>query len=428
MSLARRPTGLPSNPRARSVTGAQITQDLPSRSRSFTPAPARQDYPPRSSASERPPPSSFNYANAPPLPSQPRTLRPQRSVGSLPSRPTGSVRSRSVGPAEERRHAPSRSDPPPPLPNLPRGPKLGSFASRGNGPAHASTRSDDYNAYRTQGREGFARSPASVASSRTSMDEGEMMDKPDEKTPEGHGSSLWASITGVASNLTISVSKAWSSNIATYSGEETPVGGESRLARAMKAYHIDKARDPTELPDWLFDERERGVRSYQSTSSAPEKKASSASRPSNDLPRSNTTAIPEEPLAPARVFRGPTLADRKAESASRHASSNSGAGSEAHVTKSISRLRELRDAKRNAKVRFGDEAEDAREVVPAPPRAPIPVAPPVVARREPAQRFPPPAPATPRGMPAPLGASLGVRGRQPSMRVGLPSGVRPVRV
>ncbi|RDX56854.1 hypothetical protein OH76DRAFT_1395994 [Lentinus brumalis] len=189
----------------------------------------------------------------------------------------------------------------------------------------------------------------------------------------------------------------------------------------MKAYHIDKARDPADLPDWLFDERERGVRSYQTSSSALEKKSASSARPS-DLSRSNTPTIREEPLPPTRAFRGPTLADRKAESASRHASSISGAGSEAHVTKSISRLRELRDAKRNAKVRFGDEAEDDGEI-PAP--RPVPVAPPVVERREPAQRFPPPA--TPRGMPAPLGASLGVRGRQPSMRVGLPSGVRPVR-
>ncbi|RPD66058.1 hypothetical protein L227DRAFT_569988 [Lentinus tigrinus ALCF2SS1-6] len=253
------------------------------------------------------------------------------------------------------------------------------------------------------------------------MDEGEMMEKEYQKTPEGHGSSLWASITGVASNLTISVGKAWSSNIATYSGEDTPVGEESRLTRAMKAYHIDKARDPADLPDWLFDERERGVRSYQTSSSAPAKKAASAPRPSADLSRSNTSAYREEPFlpVPARTARGPTLADRKAETSSRHTSTISGAGSEAHVTKSISRLRELRDAKRNAKVRFGDEAED----VPASP----PVAPPVVERREPAQRFPPPA--TPRGsMPAPLGASLGVRGRQPTIRVGLPSGVRPVRV
>ena len=51
------------------------------------------------------------------------------------------------------------------------------------------------------------------------MDEMELDDKGDEKPPAGFGSSLWGSITGVASNLTISVSKAWSSNVASYSGE-----------------------------------------------------------------------------------------------------------------------------------------------------------------------------------------------------------------
>jgi hypothetical protein len=38
---------------------------------------------------------------------------------------------------------------------------------------------------------------------------------------------------------------------------ETPPGQESRLTRAMKAYHLEKARDPTDLPTWLFDEHER---------------------------------------------------------------------------------------------------------------------------------------------------------------------------
>ena len=41
----------------------------------------------------------------------------------------------------------------------------------------------------------------------------------DGKPPAGFGSSLWGSIAGVASNLTISVSKAWSSKVATMSGE-----------------------------------------------------------------------------------------------------------------------------------------------------------------------------------------------------------------
>lgn len=72
----------------------------------------------------------------------------------------------------------------------------------------------------------------------------------------------------------MSVSKAWASNIATYAGEgtvlssytrcrllnkstETPPGQESRLTRAMKAYHLEQARSPTDLPAWLFDEHER---------------------------------------------------------------------------------------------------------------------------------------------------------------------------
>src|SRR6266702_2285504 len=38
---------------------------------------------------------------------------------------------------------------------------------------------------------------------------------------------------------------------------ETPPGEESRLTRAMKAYHLEKARDPTDLPPWLFEEHER---------------------------------------------------------------------------------------------------------------------------------------------------------------------------
>ena len=31
------------------------------------------------------------------------------------------------------------------------------------------------------------------------------------------------------------------------------------MTRAMKAYHIAKAQSPADLPEWLFDERERGV-------------------------------------------------------------------------------------------------------------------------------------------------------------------------
>ncbi|OSD01590.1 hypothetical protein PYCCODRAFT_1445587 [Trametes coccinea BRFM310] len=417
MSLPARPNvGLPSTPR-----------------RSYTSGPARQDYPPRprSSASERPPPPSSYAAPAPPLPTQPRTIRPQRSLNSLPSTPSGSVRSRSLDRRADSRYTSSRAEPPPPIPSLPtsrgitRNPMQSRQRGREGGDQYVPSRSIDRYASRrsedvmsdSSGASELSMSPASVASSRTSLDENEMQYEEKEigkPVAAGHGSSLWASITSVASNLTINVTKALSSNIATYNGEETPVGGESRLTRAMKAYHIEKARNPAELPDWLFDERERGVRSYQTPAkpSVEEERAPPPPAPSQ-LSRSVTTSRRDEPQLPARIVRGPTLADRRAAVDT---------GSEEHVTKSMARLRALRDAKRNAKVRFHSEddgespANDANQVPePANYATPAPVS------REP--------PTRPMRMQAPLGGAtpLGVRGRQPSTRMGLPSGVRPLR-
>jgi hypothetical protein len=110
---------------------------------------------------------------------------------------------------------------------------------------------------------------------------GEIRDGDDDEFPEqpGYGLSLWSRVATAANTLTISVSKAWASNIAGHSGERaslflfllsraiayilniwrtvTPPGEESRLTRALKAYHIEKARDPGDLPEWLFEEHER---------------------------------------------------------------------------------------------------------------------------------------------------------------------------
>ncbi|KAI0637048.1 hypothetical protein C8Q77DRAFT_543039 [Trametes polyzona] len=434
MSISGRPSfGLPSTPRARSFNASgQYRQDIPSR-------------PPSAASERRPPPSSYN---APPLPVQPRVIRPQRSYTALPSAPSGSVRSRSLDRRAEPRHAPSRSDPPPPLPGLPTPQRIGRPPApvrpeRSKDRMHAATLSVDNHRYRrsedvmsdsasSSGGSGTL-SPLSAASSRTSIDD-EEHERKDTKTPAGHGSSLWSNITSVASNLTISVSKAWSSNIATYSGEETPVGGESRLTRAMKAYHIDKARNPADLPEWLFDERERGVRGHQVAAKPAPADSSPAQTSPAALSRSATTARrPEAPPAPTpvRIARGPTLADRRA-----NAGSEASAGSEEHVTKSMARLRALRDAKRSAKVRFhggeDDDDDDGQERRGAPQAsAPIPP-PPSMPANVPVSRQPPPTtPTRPRGpMPAPLGAGtpLGLRGRQPTTRVGLPTGVRPVRV
>ncbi|KAI0831226.1 hypothetical protein BC628DRAFT_1336361 [Trametes gibbosa] len=291
-----------------------------------------------------------------------------------------------------------------------------------------------------------AMSPLSAASSRTSVDEGEGEEK--RKTPAGHGSSLWTNITSVASNLTISVSKAWSSNVPLYSGEETPVGGESRLTRAMKEYHIAQARNPSDLPEWLFDERERGVRGHQAAvansedTPAPQSTATTTTATTTPASLSHSTTIVRRDELPPRIVRGPTLADRRAGGSSNASS----AGGEEHVTKAMERLRALRDAKRTAKVRFHDEDEDEQDPRPAPAREPrrpqrsgtvraaaassIAIPPPPPFMPAPVARVSPTTPGLRGGMSAPLGAGgapLGVRGRQPSARVGLPSGVRPLR-
>jgi len=89
------------------------------------------------------------------------------------------------------------------------------------------------------------------------MPEPEYDDRDELPVQPGYGLSLWSRVATAANTLTVNVSKAWASNIVAYSGEHTPPGEESRLTRALKAYHVEKARDPTDLPPWLFEEHER---------------------------------------------------------------------------------------------------------------------------------------------------------------------------
>jgi hypothetical protein len=90
-----------------------------------------------------------------------------------------------------------------------------------------------------------------------------------------NGDSIWNRVAAAASVLTINVNKTWYSRIVTSDEEggctsigtfrcllkfsiiETAPGRDSHLIRVMKAYHLAKARHPSDLPDWLFDERER---------------------------------------------------------------------------------------------------------------------------------------------------------------------------
>jgi len=83
----------------------------------------------------------------------------------------------------------------------------------------------------------------------------ENIDDPSSTT--GAGYTLWSRLASAAGTLGVDVGKAWATNVAVRSGEETPPGEESRLTRAMKAYHIEKVHDPSDLPAWLFEEHER---------------------------------------------------------------------------------------------------------------------------------------------------------------------------
>ncbi|KAF4576536.1 hypothetical protein EYR36_004514 [Pleurotus pulmonarius] len=220
--------GLPSNPRAGARPTAQRhTQRAASLERSNA-----KDVRDRAGAS------------APPN----QSIRPQKSMGVLSTRnrspaPPMPIRKRSVS---RPRHAPSAS------------------ASASSASSFASSASFFD---RIKGQTGYA-------SSRTSFEddggntgfkgEGELSYSREDNvrysvhTSNGDGSTVWSRVAAAAGNLTINVSKTWATSIATYTGESTPPGQESRLLRGMKAYHLAKARDPSDLPSWLFEPHERG--------------------------------------------------------------------------------------------------------------------------------------------------------------------------
>lgn len=128
---------------------------------------------------------------------------------------------------------------------------------------------------------------------------------------------------------------------------DTPPGEESRLTRALKAYHVEKARDPTDLPPWLFEEHERRSlgRSEISLQHQEGSENKYDSRDAAALPRSSDrslrdiynaaatdTAIPSRHQATREGSRGRPQEDMPVSAPS----------------KANDRLKALRDAKRNA--------------------------------------------------------------------------------
>jgi hypothetical protein len=168
-------------------------------------------------------------------------------------------------------------------------------------------------------------------------------------TGTGDGYTVWNRVATAASTLTISVSKAWAANI---SGDEpaTPLGEDSRLTKAMKAYHIEKAEDSSDLPEWLF--------------SSSERKSRQAPRPS----RARTTN--EEPPAavPRRAppFPEPSVSLRGQQSFASESQANV-----VSTPKGTDRLKALRDARRAPQVATSAPTsyEEQPRIAPAPPPA-----------------------------------------------------------
>jgi len=114
----------------------------------------------------------------------------------------------------------------------------------------------------------------------------EMEPNGDQLTTES-GYSLWERLRVAAGSLTVNVTRTWETKISTSYGEMTPPGQESRLLSAMKAYHIDKARDLSDLPEWLFDEQPR----WAVTRSGPTESLSSTAK--SPAPSSHSRALRE---------------------------------------------------------------------------------------------------------------------------------------
>ncbi|KAF9480127.1 hypothetical protein BDN70DRAFT_932007 [Pholiota conissans] len=68
----------------------------------------------------------------------------------------------------------------------------------------------------------------------------------------------WGKVSEVANVFTLEVSKVWASGLNPLYASDNPQDDESDLTRVMRAYHLSKAKHPSELPNWLFSERERG--------------------------------------------------------------------------------------------------------------------------------------------------------------------------
>ncbi|KAI0306366.1 hypothetical protein B0F90DRAFT_1814278 [Multifurca ochricompacta] len=333
--------GLPSTPRARSVGRYDIRDKDRDRDgdrdryphRRPSTATTRSVRMPRSIADMSTRAEPYSYADAPNVPPLPRSYR--SDVSSQSSFSSGSASS-----------APGSS----------------TFMDRmkaHSGYASSRTSTEDEPEERKEiepERGGWLRQRTAVVPKSEQDNLGE-----DEEVPvqQGYGLSLWSHVATVANTLTVTVSKAWASNVTAYSGErasqffvpviaddisyiETPPGEESRLTRAMKAYHLEKSRDPNDLPVWLFEEHERRAVGW------------SSARRHDDSDENGGPNVPA-PLrgrglrdiydAAAAAAATPTPLRQETRESSRTQQDDMSASLS---SKASDRLRALRDAKRNA--------------------------------------------------------------------------------
>ncbi|KAH9934769.1 uncharacterized protein B0H18DRAFT_978148 [Fomitopsis serialis] len=384
MALPSRPNarvGLPTNPRSRSLArrpsaSVDIRFSREDMARQYVPS--------------RPAPTP------PPVPQ----MRPARSMTDLRA---GAPRSRSL----DRGRVARPVETPPPLPIAPSARQAreaeephksteGSFASLKRYVTQRKRTDGSITSWGSSSSESSTsgnslRSYTSFASSQTSLADDDMKNTSPtgqptasgsapgspESPPSSLGSSLWTRVATAAEHLKVNVSKAISIPVTTENGENTPDGQESSLAKAMKAYHVDKANgDAKELPDWLFEGRDREIINRLRGPSLDQQQpaAASATRANvvSPVPRSITASpAPERgrSRAPGTGIREGSI-PRRDDSATR-ALRESVASIHATVPSrdNMNRLKDLRLAKRNARVRF--EGQDEEEVPePVPSRAP----------------------------------------------------------
>ncbi|TFK29902.1 hypothetical protein FA15DRAFT_663198 [Coprinopsis marcescibilis] len=261
----RRLAGLPSNPRdARLV--AKSSQ--PARSGSdYSPANSRPGTPHASGSTAAPSRPSLPANSLPKTPRAPKGGLPQaptisRSSTPQPSRSgLGSANSASRIPSRSGDSQASLSRPsrPPARRAESAGQSLPSNPSRRRDPQSSSSRPNGYSNSNklTEFPPDNSYSDRNLSSPEPSNNDPPGGNSSSEAGPHGEAEPLWKKVANIANNLAVNVNLSWATSVSNGDGEETPFGAESRLTKAMKAYHLSRAEAHNDLPDWLFTDKER---------------------------------------------------------------------------------------------------------------------------------------------------------------------------